>query len=215
MTTAATPMLLSHTRQDLTALAMVLLWAVGAWESHAYGIWGALGASAVLLSAAVLALEGQAVIGNGRHARLWPVGIGAGLVMASVTTALFEPVTTAFPTLLSDVSRLYAAFGGRASVATMVLLPVIVIGEEIVWRGAVQGALARRMRWLPAAAVGALVYALAHMPVGSPALVLTCLGAGFCWSAVRGITDSLPVTVIAHLVWDFAVLVVHQLAPTA
>ena len=215
MTTAATPMPLSHTRQDLTALAMALLWALGAWESHAYGIWGALGVSAVLLSATVLALEGRAVIGNGRHARLWPIGIGAGLVMVSGTTVLFRPVMTAFPTLFGDVSRLYAAFGDRGSVATMVLLPVIVIGEEIVWRGAVQGALARRMRWLPAAAVGALVYALAHTPVGSPALVLTCLGAGFCWSALRGITDSLPATVMAHLVWDFAVLVVHQLAPTA
>ena len=215
MTTAARPTQLSHTRQDLTALAVVLLWALGAWESHAYGIWGALGASAVLLSATVLALEGHAVVGNGRHARLWPIGIGAGLVMAAGTTVLFRPVMTAFPTLFGDVSRLYAAFGDRGSLATMVLLPVIVIGEEIVWRGAVQGALARRMRWLPAATVGALVYALAHAPVGSPALVLTCLGAGFCWSALRGITDSLPVTVIAHLVWDFTVLVVHQLAPPA
>jgi membrane protease YdiL (CAAX protease family) len=213
--TAATLLALSPTRQDLTALAMALLWALGAWESHAYGIWGALGVSAVLLSATVLALEGRAVIGNGRHARLWPIGIGAGLVMAGGTMVLFRPVMTAFPTLFGDVSRLYAAFGDRGSVATILLLPVIVIGEEIVWRGAVQGALARRMRWLPAAVVGALVYALAHTPVGSPALVLTCLGAGFCWSALRGITDSLPATVMAHLVWDFAVLVVHQLAPTA
>lgn len=214
MTMAATPMLLSHTRQDLTALAMALLWALGAWESHACGIWAALGGSAVLLSVTVLALEGRAVIGNGRHARLWPLGIGAGLVMAGGTTVLCGPVTTAFPTLLGDVSRLYAACGGRGSIATMVLLPVIVTGEEIGWRGAVQGALARRMHWLPAAGVGALVYALAHTPVGSPALVLTCLGAGFCWSALRGITDSLPVAVMAHLVWDFAVLVVYQLVPT-
>lgn len=215
MTTAAQPRLVSPVRQDLTALAMASLWALGAWESHAYGIWGALGVSAVLLSATVLALEGRAVIGNGRHARLWPIGIAVGLVMAGGTTVLFGPATTAFPALLGDVSRLYAAFGDPGSLATMLLLPVIVIGEEIVWRGAVQGALARRMSWLPAAGVGALIYALAHAPVGSPALVLTCLGAGFCWSALRGITDSLPSTVLAHLVWDVAVLIVHQLAPTA
>ncbi len=215
MTTVVTPRLASHTRQDLTALSMPLVWAVGAWESHVYGIWAALGVSAVLLSATVLALEGRAVIGNGRHARLWPLGICAGLVMAGGTTALFKPVTTAFPALLGDVSRLYAAFGDSGSVATWVLLPVIVIGEEIVWRGAVQNALARRMHWLPAAVVGALIYALAHAPIGSPALVLTCLGAGFCWGALRGLTDSLPVAMVAHLVWDFAVLVVHQLAPPA
>ena len=215
MTTARTPMVLSPARQDLTALAVALLWALGAGESHVYGIWAALGVSAVMLSSMVLALEGLAVIGNGQHIRLWPLGVGAGLVMAGGTMALFGPVTTAFPALFGDVSRLYEAFGDRGSVATLVLLPVVVIGEEIVWRGAVQGALARRMRWLPAAVIGALVYALAHTPVGSPALVLASLGAGFCWSALRGLTDSLPATIVAHLVWDFAVLVVHQLAPSA
>ncbi|MSO53499.1 MAG: hypothetical protein CK533_12265 [Acidobacterium sp.] len=215
VTPAATPVVRSAARRDLTALALVLLWALGAWESHVYGIWAALGVSAVVLSAMVLALDGRAVVGNGPHARLWPLGVGAGLVMALGTMALFGPVTTAFPALFGDVSRLYEAFGDRGSVATMVLLPVIVIGEEIVWRGAVQGALARRMRWLPAAVAGALVYALAHAPVGSPALVLACLGAGFCWSALRGLTDSLPAAIVAHLVWDFAVLVVYQLAPSA
>jgi hypothetical protein len=29
------------------------------------------------------------------------------------------------------------------------------------------------------------------------------------------VTDSLPAAIVAHLVWDFAVLVVHQLAPSA
>lgn len=214
MTTAESPVVVSHTRQDMTALAITPLWALGAWESHTYGIWGALGVSAVFLSTIVLALEGRAVMGHGRHARLWPLGIAAGLVMAAGTTALFRPVTTAFPALFGDVSALYAAFGDRDSVATLLLLPVIVIAEEIVWRGAVQAALARRMRWLPAAAVGAVFYAVAHSPVGSPALVLTCLAAGFCWSVLRGLTDSLPVAVLAHLVWDFAVLVIHQLVPT-
>ncbi len=215
MTTATRPLALSPARQDLTALAVAILWGWGAWESHVYGIWGALGVSALVLSAVVLALEGRAVVGNGRHARMSPLGVAAGLVMAGGTVALFAPVTTAFPALFGDVARLYEAFGDPGSIATMVLLPVIVIGEEIVWRGAVQGALARRMRWLPAAIAGALVYALAHTPVGSPALVLACLGAGFCWSALRGLTDSLPATIVAHLVWDFVVLVVHQLTPTA
>ena len=32
-----------------------------------------------MLSSMVLALEGLAVIGNGQHIRLWPLGVGAGL----------------------------------------------------------------------------------------------------------------------------------------
>ncbi|MEO8481605.1 MAG: CPBP family intramembrane glutamic endopeptidase [Acidobacteriota bacterium] len=201
--------------RDVAALAIPPLWAIGAWEARTYGLWGALGVTAVLLATVVLALEGRAVVGRGRHARLWPLGIGAGLVMVLGTTALFGPAVRAFPMLFADVSRLYGAFGDPGSPSALLLLPVIVLSEEIVWRGAVQSALAVRMPWLPAALCGALVYALAHAPVGSPALVLTCLVAGFCWSALRGLTDSLLVTVTAHLVWDFAVLVVHQLAPPA
>jgi membrane protease YdiL (CAAX protease family) len=164
---------------------------------------------------AVLALEGRAVIGRGRHARLWPLGIGAGFVMVLGTVALFGPAVKAFPTLFADVSRLYGAFGDPGSPSALFLLPMIVICEEIVWRGAVQSALAVRMPWPPAALIGAVLYALAHAPIGSPALALTCLAAGLCWGALRGLTDSLPVSMTAHLVWDFAVLVVHQLAPPA
>ncbi len=199
--------------RDVPALVIPPLWALGAWQARTYGLWGALGVTAALLAVVVLVLEGRAVIGRGPHARLWPLGIGAGLVMALGTTALFGPAVKAFPTLFADVSRLYGAFGDPGSPSALLLLPVIVICEEMVWRGAVQSALAVRMRWLPAAVVGALVYALAHAPFGSPALVLTCAVAGLCWGALRGLTDSLLASMAAHLVWDFAVLVVHQLAP--
>lgn len=201
--------------RDLLALVIPPLWALGAWQARTFGLWGALGVTAALLAVAVLALEGPAVIGGGRHARLWPLGIAVGLVMVLGTVAVFGPVVTAFPTLFADVSRLYAAFGDPGATSALFLLPVIVISEEIVWRGAVQSALAVRMPWLPAAVVGALVYALAHAPIGSPALVVTGLVTGFCWGALRGLTDSLPASVMAHLVWDFGVLVVHQLAPPA
>ena len=199
--------------RDLAALVIPPLWAIGAWQARTYGLWRSLGVTAVLLAVVVLVVEGRAVVGRGRHARLWPLGIGAGLAMVLGTEVAFGPVVRAFPTLFADVSRLYGTFGDPGSASALVLLPVIVISEEIVWRGAVQRALAPRMPWLPAALVGAAVYALAHAPVGSSALVLTCLVAGFCWNALRELTDSLPVTITAHLVWDFAVLVVHQLAP--
>jgi membrane protease YdiL (CAAX protease family) len=130
------------------------------------------------------------------------------------TVALFGPVATAFPLLREDVSRLYGAFGAGPTLRVL-LLPVIIVCEEIVWRGSVQGRIARHLTWLPAAGAGAAVYALAHVPVGSPALVLTCLVVGFCWSALRAFTDSLPTTVVAHFVWDLAVLVVYQLVPPA
>jgi len=198
---------------DRRAVVYVLLWAIGAWLSTRFGIWLALGTTAALLGVGVARLEGANVIGRGRHVGLGLVGIVAGVAMAIGTILLFEPVVGVFPMLQADVEALYAAFKSPGSFAPFVLMPVVVVFEELVWRGAVQGALSRHMPWLPAAAVCAVIYALAHVPAGSPALVLASIGAGFCWSVLRARTDSLPTVVAAHLVWNFAVLVFFQLRP--
>ncbi|MGY8777986.1 MAG: CPBP family glutamic-type intramembrane protease [Longimicrobiales bacterium] len=202
-----------NTSADRRAIVYVLLWAIGAWLSTHFGIWLALGTTAAALGVAAARLEGTNVLGHGRHAGLWPIGILGGIVMAIGTTLLYEPVTSTFPMLKADVEVLYAAFRGPGFLTTIVLIPVVVTFEELVWRGAVQGALSRHMSWLPAAAACAVIYALAHAPTGSPALVLACIGAGFCWSVLRARTDSLPTVLAAHLVWDFAVLVFYQLTP--
>jgi len=201
------------TSADRRAVVYVLLWAVGAWLSNHFGIWLAVGTTAAVLGMAAARLEGTSILGRGRHAGLWPIGILAGLVMAAGTVLLFAPVTNAFPMLEADVQELYAAFQRPGFLAPVLLMPLVVTFEEVVWRGAVQGALSRHMSWLPTAATCALLYALAHAPAGSPALVLACIGAGFCWSLLRARTDSLPTVLAAHLVWDFAVLVFYQLTP--
>lgn len=95
----------------------------------------------------------------------------------------------------------------------ILLMPVVVAFEEIVWRGAIHNALMRRMSWPLAAVAGAVLYTLVHVPVGSPALLLAALGAGLCWSVLRAVTDSLLAALAAHLVWDFVVLVFYQLTP--
>ena len=203
------------TYADRRAAVYVLLWAVGAWLSNYFGIWLAVGTTAAVLGLAAARLEGTSVLGRGRHAALWPIGVLVGLVMAAGTVILFEPVTSVFPTLEADVQELYAAFQRPGFLAPILLMPLVVTFEELVWRGAVQGALSRHMSWLPAAIACALIYALAHAPAGSPALVLACIGAGFCWSLLRARTDSLPTVLAAHLVWDFAVLVFYQLTPVS
>ncbi len=90
---------------------------------------------------------------------------------------------------------------------TLLLMPLVVTCEEIVWRGAVYEALRVRISRVPAVLVGTAAYAAAHVPIGSPALVLTAIGAGLCWNLLRARTDSLMAALVAHLVWDYAVLV--------
>jgi uncharacterized protein YbjT (DUF2867 family)/membrane protease YdiL (CAAX protease family) len=201
------------TAADCRAVAYGLIWLLGAWAATYLGSWLAVGTTATLLGVAVIGLEGSSVLGEGPPARSWMIGMLAGLAMAAGTLLLFEPVTAAFPALRTDVAALYSAFRSPGAFATLLLMPLVVAFEEIVWRGAIHNALARRMSLPLAAVAGALLYTLAHAPIGSPALLLAALGAGLCWSMLRASTGSLFAAIAAHLVWDFVVLVLFQLVP--
>ena len=93
------------------------------------------------------------------------------------------------------------------------LLPLVVAGEEIVWRGVVYRALDGRMKWTGVVLVGTVLYGLAHAPVGSPVLVLACLCVGVCWNALRYWTDSLAGVFVAHMLWDLSIIVLFPLVP--
>ena len=169
-----------------------------------------MGSAAVLLGALSVRWSGRSLVGAGGHGLRVPLGVLVGLAMAAATVLLHGPVTGASPALSADVSRLYEVFRGPGIVGALVLMPVILTCEEVVWRGAVQGAIARRASpWL-ASAAGTALYTLAHVPYGSPALVLAALGAGFCWSLLRAYSDSLPAVVAAHAAWSYGVLLFYQ-----
>ena len=197
----------SLTSAEWRGVAYCLLWASGAWLSGHLGIWPAMGTTAVVLGVAALTFEGRAVLGPGLHSRMWLIGLPAGLLMAGGTVLLFGPITSAFPGLTEDVERLYASFRAPGLAVTLLLMPLVVTCEEIVWRGAIYEVLRLRMSWVPAVLVGTAAYSAAHLPIGSPALVLTAIGAGLCWNLLRARTKSLMAALVAHLVWDYAVLV--------
>jgi len=191
-------------------LALVLAWALASFLARPFGIWPAMGSAAVLLGALSVRWGGRSVLGAGRHQRLVPLGLLVGLAMAVVTVLLYGPVAGSFPTLSADVSRLYEVFRGPGIIGALVLMPVILTCEEVVWRGAVHEAIARRTSPLLASAAGTALYTLAHVPYGSPALILAALGAGCCWSLLRTYSDSLPAVVAAHAGWSYGVLLFYQ-----
>lgn len=201
-------------REDWLAVLLVALWGLGAALSGVLGIWLALGTTAVLLGLAALLADRdplRRLLGRSSPSAKSPAlaGLLVGLGMTAATYTLYAPLTAAFPAVGADLRRLYLAFGAPALWRASLALPVVIVGEELVWRGVVHSALTRRLG--PAAAVGAgsLLYFLAHAPVGSPALALACLGCGVCWAGLRAWTNSLVAVILAHLIWDFALLVVY------
>jgi len=210
---AATALTEPGVSRGRVVVSSVLLWALAALASQWLGIWLSVGPMALVLGLATLRHLGASALGQGPHLRWLAAGSGAGLLMAVATIALYEPVTQAFPSLRPDVEALYDAFRSPGVVVTMFVMPIVVVGEELVWRGLVLGKLLARIPAGAATLAGTLLYAAAHAPIGSPALVMACLGAGFCWSAIRVATGSVVAALVAHLVWDYAVLVFYQLTP--
>jgi uncharacterized protein len=107
--------------------------------------------------------------------------------------------------IATETTRLYASFRALPpGIASLALLPVIT-GEELVWRGAVQTELVRRVGRWSGVALAALAYALAHAPLGSPLLVAVALLCGLVWGTLRAVSGSLVPGLLAHAVWDIVV----------
>jgi len=129
----------------------------------------------------------------------------AAAVMYAVG-ALVTRLLTASPPLAAQIVELYGWKRMVPDALAVPLLLVIVLGEEIVWRNAVTLPLAARLGPWRGAAGAAALYALAHLPMGVPFLLLAALGAGTFWSALVLKTRSAVPALVSHVLFDLAVL---------
>jgi membrane protease YdiL (CAAX protease family) len=194
----------------------VLVWILGALASHRLGIWAGVGGVGLALGAAVL-LRARRLVAPllVPAARPILVGLLAGGLMVSATYLLYPPAGRWVVSVPEQTAGLYRAFSGPAGLVSLLLLPPVILAEELVWRGAVQTVLCRRLGPMPAAILTVVAYALAHAPAGSPLLTFVALACGLYWSLLRLASRSLLAPLLAHLLWDLALLVFWPLVPIA
>jgi uncharacterized protein YbjT (DUF2867 family)/membrane protease YdiL (CAAX protease family) len=169
-------------------------------------VWYRMGVGAVLLSTFALTCVpvGWAELWRPRPRDLvrgaWAA---AGLYVAG---ALVVRALVASPGLAAQMADVY---GWRHAVPDALIVPLlllIVLGEEIVWRGAITLPLAARFGRWAGVLLGAVAFAVAHLPLGLPVLLVAALGAGAFWSALAIKTRSLVPAVVSHVLWDLTVL---------
>jgi membrane protease YdiL (CAAX protease family) len=193
----------------LSAL-VVVLWIAGALLCRSVGVWGGIGSAALVAGSVTLLGAGRAVLPLLRPRReLVLQGIGAGAVMIAATYLLFPLLSRLAPGLAASTSDLYALFNSGAAPVRLGLLPLVILGEELVWRGLVQGTVGRKGGAGAVAAAG--IYALAHLPAAPPLLALVAFACGCFWGALRTASGSLVPGLVAHLLWDVAVMVLFPL----
>lgn len=134
--------------------------------------------------------------------------------MTVATYVLFPFVSHFVPAVVTEAGALYATLGQAEPWRAALVLPLVITGEELVWRGAIQGALERRFGSLGAAAIGTLAYGVAVAPIGSPLLVAIALGCGTYWAVLRAYYRSITPALISHLIWGAFVFLLVPLSET-
>jgi len=186
--------------------AALAVWTLGAALTPWLGVWGGVGGAALLVGAGFALAYPKAVGPLCRLRRELVVqGFVAGVVMISATYLLFPVACKVVPSLQPRTRELYHLFNSGPA-ALRFLLPLVIVGEEVVWRGIVQGVIARRVGVVGSAVATAVIYALAHAPV-NVLLVLVALCCGLYWGLLRARTGSLVPSLLAHLMWDLMVMV--------
>ncbi|HKO02941.1 MAG TPA: CPBP family intramembrane glutamic endopeptidase, partial [Thermoanaerobaculia bacterium] len=133
------------------------------------------------------------------------LGIAATAVMLAVTYGIVPIFIRAFPDFFAQTLAMSSMMrGGRTPLRALVYVLPIVVAEEVIWRGAFEEWIGAR-RYATALTCG-IVYAIAHASRGSVLLVLVAFICGVYWSLLREGSRSLAPSLIAHLIWDAAIV---------
>lgn len=171
----------------------------------------------------VAALLGAAAVWAAPEETLRPLkpsirGVALGLVVGAVVSlasvGIWPLVTDVAPAFRDEARLLYARLYTPPGpvIAGPVLLLVVVV-EELFWRGLVQGRLERRYSPAVAAVLGTAAYAVAQGGQQSLFLVAVAAAMGLLFASLRAVTRELWAPLLCHVVWNVVVFVVRPLEP--
>jgi membrane protease YdiL (CAAX protease family) len=187
-----------------TLMAVMAAGVVVVWRLVAAGrvtIWAG--------QAFLFAAAGSAALATGRvhlSPRVWwtwglLVGSGSALVLY-VATLGFVAVVRRWPPFERHVDQIYDQRRGLSLPAALVLAAAVVApGEELFWRGLLQGWLAGTTGWVVAALVTWAVYVVANAASGSLPILAAAVVSGAVWGALALWTHGVLASLACHSLW--------------
>ncbi|OGQ89436.1 MAG: hypothetical protein A2289_07465 [Deltaproteobacteria bacterium RIFOXYA12_FULL_58_15] len=139
--------------------------------------------------------------------RVIMTGVLGGVLTAIATHLGYAFTLWIWPSFAAQTRCLFAVFEALpGSAASLHWLVLIIVAEEVLWRGAwvtILGA-----RWsVVAVVVPTILYAIAQLASGLWLVGALALGCGLVWTVERLWTRSLLAPLITHLIWDLGVMV--------
>ena len=186
-----------------------VLWLVAFALGRRFGVTlAALGGAAfIVVAAALTQRDVRALLQPRLRDLFWGVAVGGASLGA--TYALYPLLRAGVPGLADDVRAFYTLVPVSAVTVPVVLL--IVVAEELLWRGALLASLKREHPIVAAVALASVLYASAQLGAGLPVLAAAALGLGAAWAAEAVFTDGLFAPLVSHALWTLTVFGVFPL----
>ncbi|MAG57401.1 MAG: hypothetical protein CMJ83_14005 [Planctomycetes bacterium] len=140
------------------------------------------------------------------HVRPLLQGVASAAVLYGLGWLTWRFLLATAPELAAQREIMLGWTAGLPTATIAILLPIIVAGEEIFWRGTVALPLVGRIGPWPGILAASLLFAGIHVLVGPPLLWIAALGAGAVWTWMAVKTRSLVAPFVSHLLWDLSVM---------
>jgi membrane protease YdiL (CAAX protease family) len=134
------------------------------------------------------------------------LGLSAGVILFGITHAAASFLPFVWPGWEDAARRIYAWSEGHSPLFLSLTLVMVVIAEELLWRGVVTRFLMERVGRGAGILLGATVYALAHWAAWNPLLLLAAMAFGIFWGWLYAATDDLVAPTVSHLLFDVLLL---------
>lgn len=195
-------------RRLLLLLAgLVLVWTLLMRQFGGADVYGVMGPYALTVVATVWLLRGRKLHDWFAPTRLAIVsGLLVGVVMTLATYPAFRLAVLWMPWLDAQVQGLYSASRTTTLPAAMAWVSVIIVAEELLWRGLLLEVLDRRVPRGLDVLLSVLTYSLAQLGSGSWVVFALAAVCGSLWSVQRRLTGSLLSPLISHMIWTQTVI---------
>ncbi|KAB2335908.1 CPBP family intramembrane metalloprotease [Bacillus mesophilum] len=129
-------------------------------------------------------------------------GILSGILLFAVFWTGFHLMQLIGLPIEKSAARLYRDFSPDNLWHYIIMLLIIIPGEELFWRGFVQKRLMRFAGVFPSILIASLLYASVSLYSGEIILPLAALIGGLFWGFLYVWKRSIPMLIVSHLIFD-------------
>ncbi|MDQ0270684.1 CPBP family intramembrane glutamic endopeptidase [Cytobacillus purgationiresistens] len=138
-------------------------------------------------------------------------GVFSGLLLYVIFWTGYAIIDILNLPFLNSISSLYGRYAPSNIWQYIVLLFILVPGEEIFWRGFIQKRVMKYTTVTTAVFISSLLYASVNLYSGYWILAIAALVGGIFWGYLYAWKRSIPLLIVSHIVFDLVLFIIFPL----